>query len=378
MPHTEPRDLIGSIEATHVSKLFGNLTSNAAIHFDHVAGIVSVNTQARRLGCLTFLTGKVARGKKIESLLLSMPSQEIAALNDNLIRNGHLSGQLTAKASSVAHYLDAAIQLRLLTKQGAIFELTNRGKFLSDVVPVNPAEPYPLPESAKIYFLDTILRFDFIGVVAVIGLLLRDVDNLSALQGLYRDELLAVLDRIARVSNDSRLRRIAQDRVIAIRNWRKPESYAEHLVPAQLNWLIDLGIVQYSSPQRYIIDLQHRSWLKEAVQNVLPSEADIVGFVLSYSRIFAAEDVEPQENPCALLDLAFGRIAQPGMLVKVRCADLVLYLCCFHFRSLLKCVIDEEKLFTEPIVDCEDRNYRFTFASRSTQSFVVCTRKGKR
>src|SRR5688572_20297293 len=126
MRRSKPHEPLGTIGTVCVTNVFGSLISNAPIRFDHVAGIVSVNTQARRLGCLTFLAGKVAKGRKIESLLLSMPAQEIAALNDNFRLNGHLSGQLTNKASSIEHYLDAAIQLHLLAKQGAIFALTNR------------------------------------------------------------------------------------------------------------------------------------------------------------------------------------------------------------------------------------------------------------
>lgn len=274
MPRSEAHERLGTIDAVCVTNVFGNLTSNAPIQFDHVAGIVSVNTQARRLGCLTFLTGKVAKGSKIESLLLSMPAQEIAVLNENLRLNGYLSGQLTNKASSVEHYLDAAIQLHLLAKQGAIFALTNRGRFLMDVVLPNSVEPYPLSNAAKIYFLDSVLRADFFGIVALLGLLLRGVNSLSALQANYRDALLVVLDRIARSSLDSRLRRIAQDKTISIRNWRKPESYAEHLVPAQVNWLIDLDVIETPINQRYTISAPHRSWLEDALKNVVPSEAE--------------------------------------------------------------------------------------------------------
>jgi hypothetical protein len=377
MPRSELHEPLGTIGAACVTNVFGSLTSNAPIRFDHVAGIVSVNTQARRLGCLTFLAGKVAKGRKIESLLLSMPAQEIAALNDNLRLNGHMSGQLTNKASSIEHYLDAAIQLHLLAKQGAIFALTNRGRFLTDVVLPNSVEPYPLPDAAKIYFLDSVLRADFFGIVALLGLLLRDVDSLSALQENYRDELLAVLDRIARSSLDSRLRRIAQDRAISIRNWRKPESYAEHLVPAQVNWLIDLDVIEPPTNQRYMISAPHRPWLEDAVKNVVPSEADLVSYVLSYARIISSNDAGSNADICAILDGAFNRIAPRGALVKVRCADLLLYLLCFHSRALLKYAMDGTKLFSESVVNCDGRSYRFTLASRSTQSFVVCTQKGK-
>ncbi len=376
MQGSETTNPISHFCAERTIAVLGSLVSKAPISFDSAAGIVSVNTQARRLGCLTFLVCKVAGGRRVESLLLAPSREEIATLNENLRSNGHISGQLTKNASSIEHYLDAAIQLRLLTKQGAILALTNRGQFLTDIIRPNGVTPYPFAASANVFFFETILRADFFGIVAALRPLLGGPRSLSEVQEFYSQELLTVLARVGRSSVDSRLRRIAQDRIIAIRNWRKPESYAEHLVPAKLNWLLDLGIIEARSNQQYQINSRHHGSVTHATELVVPSEADLVGVVLNYGIALHVGDGAIDQNACALLNSAFAQIAQGKMLVKARCSEFVLFLLCFHANALQRQSTAKTPLFALPSIDCDDRTYRFTMASRSTQSFVICTQKG--
>ena len=369
-------DLVPNIDASTTAVLFGGLVSNAPIWLEKHAGIISVNTQARRLGCLIFLQGEVASGRKIESLLLSMPASAIAGLNENIRENGYNSGQLS-KDSSVGHYLETAIQLRLLAKQGAVFSLTNKGRFLTDVIQPNCAKPYPLADSVQIFFLDLLLRTDFLGVMTVLRLLLSDVNTLTELQEKYREELLHHLDRVVRNTIDSRLRRVAQDRLLTIRSWRKPESYAEHLVPAKLNWLIDLGIVCPNSRQRYQVTAKHRQWIENAAGITVPTEADLVAFTMRYALTFCQVARIPSADACFLLNSAFAQLATGTTLMKVRCADLLMYLLCFHANALLEHNATSMPLFPGPTVECAGKTYRFTLGSRPTQSYVVCTQKGR-
>src|SRR6266571_947443 len=71
-----------------MGKVFGSFVTQSPIRFDANAGVISVNTQARRLGCFVYLIGQIADHKNIESLLLSLPSEGLAMLKENLVANG--------------------------------------------------------------------------------------------------------------------------------------------------------------------------------------------------------------------------------------------------------------------------------------------------
>src|SRR5689334_18182974 len=130
-----------SVSDQHITQLFGEVVSRSPLWFNAGTGVLSVNTQARRLGCLLFLLGQVSRGRKLHSVLLRQAPDELKALAHNLEVNEYASGQLTAKASSIQHYLDAAHELHLLAKQGAMYTLTSRGQMIADVAASTSVNP---------------------------------------------------------------------------------------------------------------------------------------------------------------------------------------------------------------------------------------------
>lgn len=378
MDTTSLGDSTSAATPFQVAELFGGLVSSSLLWFDSVSGVVSVNTQARRLGCVLFLLGKVAAGRKMQSLLASLPPSELADLSKNLEDNGYSSGHLTAKASSIEHYLTEAAEFRLLAKQGSIFDLTNRGHFLIDAVRPECDRPYPLPVAAKIFFFNTILTVDYFGMAAVVSSLLQGARKLIDAQRDHQAELLRLLNTAARSSSDSRLHRMAQDRIISIRKWTKPESYAEHLVSAKINWLMDLGIVKSMPETSVEFELvhEHATWTTDFCNTATPTEAHIAAYTLNYAT--ACDSKDPKEDTlgvCDLLDSSFSRLARRSALVKVRCADLVLFLLCFHAKNLSNKIAERKQLFSASVIDCGERSYKVHLAARSTQSFIVCNQR---
>lgn len=378
MESTNSINRVSGASAKQVAELFCGLVSTSPIWFDSVSGVVSVNTQARRLGSLIFLIGKIAQGRKIQSLLFSLPMQELTELKQNLADNGYASGHLTVKASSIKHYLDAAVEFRLLTKQGSMFSLTNGGQFLMDAVRPDCEHPYPLSQQAKVFFLNVLLKTDYFGLAAVVSSLLQGARKLMQVQKEHQSQLLHLLDGAARSSPDSRLHRMAQDRIIAIRNWKKPESYAEHLVSAKVNWLMDLGIVKVARnlSSELVLEQSHEHWLNDFCKTVIPTEAYVAAYTLNYAMVTTPKETRSEEpGICTLLDSAFLRLAH-GTLIKVRCTDLVLFFLCFYPHTLSRRISTHEQLFPEPFIECDKKSYKLTLASRSTQSFIVCSKKG--
>ena len=349
--------------------------SSASVWFTNSSGVVSVNTQARRLGCLIYLIGLVSQGRKIESLLLSLSATEVGLLKRNINNNGFTSGHLTTTASSVRHYVDAALGFNLLVQQGAVFELTVRGRFLLDAIKPDVAQPYPMAMEANVFFLHTILGFDYFGMAAILRSLLKGTNKMSEIQREHQPVLLRLLEDVSRTSSNPRLRRSVTDRLISIRSWKKPESYCEHLVAAKLNWLADLGILKSPPSSTSSISLVegHRDLLRDWASATEPTEAHLLALLLRYAQVAVPHnESEHDEGFCSAMQLAFSRLASPGKLAKIRLSDFVLFLFCFRPHALAQLIAEEKSLFSESMVECGGAVYKLHGAARSTQSYIIC------
>jgi hypothetical protein len=363
------------ITSEAVAKLFAGLVTRSHPWLDASSGVISINTQARRLGCFIYLLGQITRGKRIESLLLSLSSQEVAALKRNIDDSGVTSGYLTTKSSSVKHYLDAAVELRLLSKQGSVFSLTGRGRFLVEAIRPDLEAPYPLTIEARVFFLHTLLETDYFGALAIVRSLLQGKRKLSMIQREHRSQLLNLLGDVSQRAGNERLHRLAQDRIILIQNWKKPESYSEHLVAAKLNWLADLGILENvpSIKSDILINKEHEQWLSTFYGAVAPTESDLLAFILNFCTAIGLGAHSPGKRPiCGALDSAFGRLAGQGSLKKIRCNDFILFLLCFNASMLIAYIDKEERLLEDSTIRCGDLEYRFHIAARPTQSYIIC------
>ncbi len=379
----ESESLINSMSKINVEtvvNLFGELISFSPIWFDSNCAIVSVNTQARRLGCIIYILGEISRGRKIESLLLSHQPQEITSLKDNIQANGFSSGYITGKISSVKHYINAAIGFHLLVKQGALFNLTSNGKFLIDAICPDSISPYPLATQTKIFFLYTLLSSDFFGVLAIVRSILKGISRVSEVQREHQMELLNLLQVVLRASTNSRMLRLIQDRMISLRNWKKPVSYSEHLVSAKLNWLIDLGILEMNifSKSEITIISKHRGWLNSFNKILEPTEPHLLSLILNYAgNIIPTNRLLDEYNLCLALKSVFHLMSRHGNLMKIRSSELVLSLLCFHAPMLIRFMIEGKSLLMNSKIECDEMTYRVHKASRSTQSYIIGERKGE-
>ena len=366
-----------NITAQSAAQLFAGFVSRSPLWFDSNSGVVSVNTQSRRLGCMIYILGQVDRGRKVESLLLSPPTEELDELKKNINNNGFDSGHLTEKKSSTKHYVDTAITLHFLVRQGSVFNLTGRGLFLFQAVRPDIAYPYPLTNPSKTFFFHSLLAADYFGLSAIARLLLEGETQPISIQREYQTQLLDVLGDAASSLTSTRLPGLAKDRIISIRNWKKPESYAKHLVSAKLNWLADLGILECISDNTIALKREHRYWLEYLKKTPTPTDSHLLALTLSYSSaIHRGETYSTAEDICSALSEAFNRLVRDPTMAKIRCSDFLLFLLCFHTPLLLHLIEKKQNLIAATTVECNDHLYKIHFASRPTQSFII--RYGKK
>jgi hypothetical protein len=335
---------------------------------------LSVNTQARRLGCLIYLVGLVASGRKVRSLLMAPSSSEVADLRRHIQEQGFTSGFLTRAKSSFRHYADAAVKLNLLVQQGDVFEVTTRGRFLAAAIKPDWRRPYPLAPEIKVFFLHVILTSDYLGTAAILRSLLQDGMTSSHIKRDHQAQLESLLNALSRMTSDTPLYGPARDRLLSLRDWKNPASYCEHLVSAKLNWLMDLGIVTVppSSTVPLSVTEEHRPWLENWIATVAPNDAHLLALLLSYAQIVVPTAAPASSNPLlSTLETAFARLAPAGSLAKLRFTDFVLFLVCFHPQIVTQRIRNRETLFPESRFSCGNATYTVQSAARSTQSYVL-------
>ena len=362
------------ITAGGVERLLGKFVASALFRNVKSSGILSVNSQARRLGCITYLVGIVSSGRKVRSLLMSPSSAEVAELTRNLQEHGFTTGFLTAAPSSFRHYADAALKLNLLIQQGEVFELTPRGRFLAAAIKPDWRRPYPLASETKVFFLHLILAADYLGTAAILRSLLQDRVTSNDLKREHPSRLESMLQEVVQTSSDIPLQRMASDRLLSLREWKNPASYCEHLVSAKLNWLVDLGIVQLPSSPTIPLSVteQHRPWLNRWSATVAPNDVQLISLLLSYAQIVAPATAPAFSGTLpSALETAFARLVPASGLSKLRLSDFVLFLVCFQPRVVLQWIADGQPLFPESRFACGDVTYAVQSAARFTQAYVL-------
>ncbi len=370
------------INSQHINYSLAGLISTSPIWFGKNNGILSVNTQARRLGCILYLLCSVRNGKKVESLLFSPKANEIEDLKSNLIRHGYTSGYLTLSKSSFKHYVDVSIELGLLTKYGAVYRLTPKGEFIAKNCPENHLAPYQIDKSMKIALLDSILHYDYYGVFSIINLVRKGHYSLKDLCNAYKENLEEILHNIINESKNSKIKRMAQDRLLTLSKWKKPKKYSEHLVSAKLNWLIDLDIISHDSMRLSKIKIRqhHNLWIKKYNSTIIPSEADIASFLLCYYYAIVNEENEKKLMPkvdkltiCTMTNNIFKDIlsVSKSNIPKVRSNQFLISLVC-HYPDLILSLADSRiRLFEQGKINCNKWKYRLHTAARHTQSFIT-------
>ena len=362
------------ITASDVEMLLGKLAASASFLNSRSTGILSVNTQARRLGCITYMVGLVSSGRKVRSLLMSPSSSDVADLKRNIQEHGFTAGFLTTAQSSFRHYADAALKLNLLIQQGEVFELTPRGRFLATAVKPEWRRPYPLAPETKVFLLHSILASDYLGTAAILRSLLRDGMTSNDIKKDHQSQLESVLQEVTRTSSNTPLQRTARDRLLSLRDWKNPASYCEHLVSAKLNWLTDLGIVHLQSSPAVPLSVTetHRPWLAKWTTTVAPNDAHLLALLLSYAQVVVPTTAAASSDTLhSALEITFARLAPASGLPKIRFTDFVLFLACFHPHLVTQWIGSGEMLFPESRFVRGGATYTVQGAARSTQSYVL-------
>ncbi len=215
------------------------------------------NTKTRRLAYLTAIISMLGRRSLSEQLLLSRLARWSQEHKRHLDSYWVQTGKITSgrRNSAGARYLELATKAGLVTPIAGMYRVTRIGLVLYALIGhygVND-NPFYLTPAESLFYTYWILNTDADLFLTVLDRIAQQVDvSLSQLQRTFQGDLLKRLERKISVCQDEALRRRLLERRIKVSNeWKKPERYAEHLVPPRLNWSLDLGFLEAGKFRRH-------------------------------------------------------------------------------------------------------------------------------
>jgi hypothetical protein len=362
-----------------ISSVLGEFIAQRKLHAERCCAVLSVNTQARRLGSLLYLLGKIKAGVRLVAQLERPPATEIDQLRSNLRLHQLTSGEISTARSSVDHYLTLAQDLHLVVRQGSLHTLTAHGQLLMALVRPPCAEPYPLSQNTKLCILAILLRHDFIGLKSLIRLMLTGVLSVDGLCNEYQESLLASLEEALECQTEQHTKRLFFDRRSQIQKWNNPAKYSDHLVPARLHWLKDLAVIHGSvgANGEHNIAVEYLPWMMAVCSIKWPNERDVYDLVESYCSatyddaitLNAAGD---STLVCSALDQVFIQNSGLGPIEKVRADIAALHLTSTQMPLLRNMARNRQSFWGNSRERlCGKTTYGLHPAARSTQAYVL-------
>lgn len=212
--------------------------------------IEGTNTKTRRLAYLTAILLILRQDSLSEQSLLGRLTKwsqdHRADLDSYYVQTGEITS--TRKNSAGAHYLNVAVRSGLVAPIAGMYRTTRMGSVVIALLKKHQpnVNPFFLNAAEKLFYTYYLLKVDADILLTVVDCLLKNENiSLHQLQQLFKESFSRRLSDKSLFSQDEVLRQHLRNRQIEVENeWKKPERYAEHIVPPRLNWLLDLQILK--------------------------------------------------------------------------------------------------------------------------------------
>ncbi len=223
--------------------------------------IESTNTKTRRLAYVQALVTILKAGNFAEAQLLERivrwSNENVDSLRSYWVTTGEITS--TRQNTAGSRYIDLAVSLGLIASISGVYRYTRIGLVLLTLLERtqgHSVNTFQLPLSSRLFFAYLLLQkdADFFLLVGEF-LLLQERPSLAQMQREFKDRLIDRLNLKIAMSPDERTRRAMIDRRREVDNWKKPERYAEHLIPPRLNWMLDLLLLDTTKFPQHVYSL---------------------------------------------------------------------------------------------------------------------------
>lgn len=211
--------------------------------------ILNTSTKVRRLGYLKIFSQLLFETPKIPSFKINNRLEDYsnnysAVLDEHKNSKGVI--QKTRTGNSAKPYINLFSELGLINN---INNIQSAGKLLKvyQALSTNLTKnnSFILNRVDKIFFLEILLRKDFLYITLILELLyIKVADNYSDLKNKFHQLLIKRLGQfIQNTPNNTKEYKNIKVILERITNWENPNVYLEHVLMPRLNWLYDLELI---------------------------------------------------------------------------------------------------------------------------------------
>lgn len=257
---------------------------------------ISAQTKVRRVAYIKMILGMFNKSSYYpDNIFQKKVEFEANHHESDLLHYANNKGKIgiTKNGNSSKPYIEAAIAMQLLYFQNNAYKISKFGKILlvlENQLSISMNNYFELSKLQKAFFLFFILKTD--GFYLWI---LLDLINLQSgkttLKNLKREFQAYTLSQLKFVLKNSDLSTTSKNEIVAkikrIKEWKKPESYLEHIIEPRINWLFDLNIIDSNDYAKNLITLSSQGM---TLLNCFSSYTDI--FLEKYTILgqFRCED----------------------------------------------------------------------------------------
>lgn len=220
---------------------------------DYEISILPSNTKTRRLGYLVLILRMLDNNRKIPVISFNRFFEQYAQSFTQYLISDNKKGVVveTKTGNSAKPYVELAMSLGLIHKTAIYYELGKMGKVylsLKQAVDTDTANPFHLSAFDKAFFLEQVLKKDFLYMFILMELICKEGEvSYSLLKQEYQKQLLKRISFLLNQSSNVDSSKLLKLKVIErrIKSWDKPLTYLEHILMPRINWLYDLGFIEY-------------------------------------------------------------------------------------------------------------------------------------
>lgn len=215
--------------------------------------ILPSNTKSRRLGYLKLILWMFEERSKQPVISIYTNFEKYAQIFSNyLLEYKNKKGLVieTKTGNSAKPYIELAENLGLIHKTVTNYELGKMGKVYLSIKPIHDSNPFLLDDFDKAFFLEQILKNDYLYMYTIMELICREsVPSYNALKLTFQKHLLNRLLNLLSQDSKADSTKILKIKVIEqrVKAWDKPMTYLEHILMPRINWLYDLGLIEYKN-----------------------------------------------------------------------------------------------------------------------------------
>lgn len=363
--------------------------------------IDGTNTKTRRLAYLSAILLMLRQDSLSEQMLLSKLTKwsqdHRVDLNSYYVQTGEITS--TRKNSAGARYMQLAERSGLIVPIAGMYRSARMGLVVIALLMRHQLNdnPFYLNTAEKLFYTYYLLRVDADILLTIADPLLKNENgSLYQLQQTFRERFLSRLSEKIVWSQDEALRQHLRTRQIVIENeWKKPERYAEHIVPPRLNWLLDLQFLEEEPFRHHHFEFTEvgrkflsrlpclgnsgfhdvtEQWLDQDFWESSASYLMNIGDLIQWSDL--DEDTRNNAMKQLLVD-TFSAFHSP-FVPTAPLSQAMLYLC---IRLMLEyqvvsCPLDLKTwLATSPILD--RRRYEARLSPRENESYLLMKYEGE-